>query len=113
MKKQRLTCGDAEVRLVGGDVMDTVVLARKDDVAVLQEHHPTRKAEVRVRPLVNLVGKGHEDGQRIHVAVPRVYVVNVRCGYKKDREDSCLSPVEYCQQTNVSFVGRNTHRGTV
>lgn len=42
--------------------MDAVVLAGKDDVAVLQEHHPTRKAEVGVRPLVNLVGEGHKDG---------------------------------------------------
>lgn len=60
--------------------MDAVVLAREDDVAVLQEHHPARKAEVSVRPLVNLVGEGHKDGQRVHVAVPRVHVVNVRGG---------------------------------
>ena len=50
--------------------MDAVVLARKDDVQILQEHHPTRKAEVRVRPLVNLVGEGHKDGQCEQVTVP-------------------------------------------
>lgn len=30
------TCSDAEVSLVWGDVVDAVVLARKDDVPVLQ-----------------------------------------------------------------------------
>lgn len=73
------TCGDAEVRLVRGDVMDAVVLAREDDVAVLQEHHPAGKAEVRVGPLVNLIGEGHKDGQRKQVAVPGVDMINLRC----------------------------------
>ena len=62
-----------------GDVMDAVVLAGEDDVAVLQEHNPARQAEVRVRPLVNLVGEGHEDGQCKQVAVPGVVMVNFRC----------------------------------
>lgn len=59
--------------------MDTVVLAGKDDVTVLQEHHPARQAEVGVRPLVNLVGEGHKDGQCKQVAVPGVDMVNLRC----------------------------------
>lgn len=59
--------------------MDAVVLAGEDDVAVLKEHHPARQAEVRVRPLVNLVGEGHEDGQCKQVAVPGVVMVNLRC----------------------------------
>lgn len=42
--------------------MDAVVLAGQDDVTVLQEHDPARKAEVCVRPLVDLVGEGHENG---------------------------------------------------
>lgn len=74
----RQTGGDAEVRLMRGDVMDAVVLARQDDMAVLQEHHPAGEAEVRVRPLVNLIGQSHENGQRKQVAVPRVDMVNFR-----------------------------------
>lgn len=74
------TCGDAEIRLVGGDVVDAVVLAGEDDVPVLQEHHPERQAEVRVRPLVDLVGERHKDGQCKQVAVPGVDMVNLRCG---------------------------------
>lgn len=34
-RKRGRTCGDAEIRLVGGDVMDAVVLAGEDDVPVL------------------------------------------------------------------------------
>lgn len=59
--------------------MDAVVLPGKDDVEVLQEHDPTREAEVGVRPLVNLVGEGHEDGQCKQVAVPGVDMVNLSC----------------------------------
>lgn len=59
-------------------MVDAVVFAGEDDVAVLQDRDPTRQAEVRVRPLVNLIGEGHEDGQRKQVAVPGVQVVNLR-----------------------------------
>lgn len=76
------TCSDAEICLMRGDMMDAVVLAGKDDVAVLQQHDPSRQPEVRVRPLVNLVGKSHKDGQCIQVAVPGVGMVNLRCRYK-------------------------------
>lgn len=80
------TCSDAEVRLMRGDVMDAVVLAREDDVAVLQEHDPARQAEVRVRPLVNLVGERHEDGQCKQVAVQGVDMVNLRRGEGEEVE---------------------------
>lgn len=73
------TRSDAEVGLVRRDMMDAVVLAGKDDVAVLQEHNPPRQPEVCVRPLVNLVGKSHKDGQCIQVAVQGVDMVNLRC----------------------------------
>lgn len=35
LRKRGRTCGDAEIRLVGGDVVDAVVLAGEDDVPVL------------------------------------------------------------------------------
>jgi len=53
---KRQTRSDAEVRLMRRDVVDAVVLAGEDDLAVLEEHNPTRQANVCVRPLVNLVG---------------------------------------------------------
>lgn len=59
--------------------MDAVMLAREDDVPVLQEHHPGRQAEVGVRPLVDLVGERHKDGQCKQVAVPGVDMVDLRC----------------------------------
>lgn len=59
--------------------MDAVMLAGEDDVPVLQEHHRGRQPEVRVRPLVNLVGERHKDGQCKQVAVPGVDMVNLRC----------------------------------
>ena len=61
-----------------GHVVDAVVLSGQDDVAVLQEHNPAGQAEVHVRPLVDLVGEGDEDGEGKHVAVPGVAVVHVR-----------------------------------
>lgn len=82
---RKRTCSYAEIGLVGGDVVDAVVLAGEDDVPVLQEHHRGRQPEVRVRPLVNLVGERHEDGQCKQVAVPGVDVVNLRCGTEAER----------------------------
>lgn len=76
---RKRTCSYAEIGLVGGDVVDAVMLAGEDDVPVLQEHHPGRQPEVRVRPLVNLVGERHKDGQCKQVAVPGVDMVNLRC----------------------------------
>ena len=76
----RLTCGDAEVGLVGGHVVHSVVFSGQDDLAVLQEHHPARQPEVRVRPLVDLIGERHEDGEGEQEAVPRVTVVHLGCG---------------------------------
>lgn len=69
---------------MGGDVVDAVMLAREDDVPVLQEHHPGRQAEVRVRPLVDLVGERHKDGQCKQVAVPGVDMVNLHCRKEAD-----------------------------
>lgn len=83
----RRTSGDAEVRLMRGDMMDAVVLAGQDDLAVLQEHHPAGKAEVRVRPLMNLIGQSHENGQCKQVAVPRIVMVNLRW---KETERRCI-----------------------
>lgn len=102
------TCGDAEVRLVWGDVMDAVVLAGKDDVAILQEHDPTGETEVRVRPLVNLVSERHKDGQCIQVAVQGVDMVNLRWNEKKtetrwDRGWICFSQIRL-DQKQAGFV---------
>lgn len=51
-------------------MVDPVVLAGQDDVPVLQEHDPAGKAEVRVGPLVDLVGHGYEDDEGKDVALP-------------------------------------------
>lgn len=72
------TCRDAEVGLVGGDVVDAVVLSRQDDVAALQKHDPPRQPEVRVRPLVDLVRQCHENGKCKQVAVEWVDMVDLR-----------------------------------
>lgn len=109
---RRRTCGDAEIRLMRGDVMDAVVLARKDDVAVLQEHHPARKAKVRVRPLVDLVGERHKDGQRVQVAVPRVDVVNVRCSHRKTETIRVYRPLSSVCANIFRQNVINAHRGT-
>ena len=42
------TCGDAEVGLVGRDVVDAVVLTWQDDMPVLQEGDPAWQPKVRV-----------------------------------------------------------------
>lgn len=46
--------GNAEVRVVGSHVVDSVVLTRENYVCVLQEGDVPRETEIRVRPLVNL-----------------------------------------------------------
>ena len=56
-----------------------VVLAGQNDVAVLQEGDPARQPKVSVRPLVDLVGEGDEDGQSEHIAVPWVLAIQLRC----------------------------------
>ena len=73
------TCGDAEVGLVGGDVMDAMVFAGQDDVPVLQEDDPARQPEVRVRPLVDLVGEGAKDDQAEDEALPVVQLLQDFC----------------------------------
>lgn len=73
------TCGDAEVGLVGGHVVDPVVLPGQDDVPVLQEHDPARKAKVGVGPLVDLVGHGDEDDEGKDVTVPGTGLTQCLC----------------------------------
>jgi len=46
---------DAEVGSVRSNVVDSVMLPGQYDMRLLQELHPFRQAEVRVRPLVDLV----------------------------------------------------------
>ena len=55
--------GDAVVGLMGGHVMDAVVLAGQDDVPVLQNGDVTRQAKVGMGPLVALLNTGttHSD----------------------------------------------------
>lgn len=73
------TCGDAEVGLVGGHVVDPVVLPGQDDVPVLQEDDPARKAKVGVGPLVDLVGHGDEDDEGKDVTVPGTGLTQCLC----------------------------------
>lgn len=94
--------------------MDAVVLAGKDDVAVLEEHHPARQAEVCVRPFVNLVGEGHKDGQCKQVAVQGVDMVNLRCKKREHTQDDriifvlflCVDIQTYRYRTEDVFLCR-------
>lgn len=70
--------GDAEVGLVGGHVVYTVVPAGQDQVVALQELDPGRQAKVGVGPLVDLVGQSHKDGQEQEEAVPGIVPLHVR-----------------------------------
>lgn len=101
-------------------MVDAVVLAGKDDVPVLQEHHPARQAKVCVRPFVNLVGEGHKDGQCKQVAVQGVDMVNLRCEKRNADE---VRPHKYtyttymrflcCRKCQDSVCTRKTHQGRV
>lgn len=79
------TCGDAEVGLVGGDMMDAMVFAGQDDVPVLQEDDPARQPKVRVRPLVDLVGEGAKDDQAEDEALPGVQLLQDFCRVGRER----------------------------
>ena len=68
---------DAEVGLVGRDVVHAVVLTREDEVAALQRANPEGKPEIRVRPLVDLVGERDKEGQEEEVAVVGVRVADL------------------------------------
>lgn len=74
------TCGDAEVGLVGRHVVDAVVFPWQDDVPVLEEGDPAWQPEVRVRPLVDLVGEGAEDAEAEDEALPGVQLLQRLCG---------------------------------
>lgn len=86
--------------------MYAVVFARQDDVQVLQEHNPTGEAEVRVRPLVDLVGEGHKDGKSKQVAVPGVDMVNLRCheGKKKKEGSKVMEMEPYLNRFFIFFL---------
>lgn len=73
------TCGDAEVGLVWGHVVDPVVLPGQDDVPVLEENDPAWKAKVRVGPLVDLVGHGDEDDEGKDVTLPGTALTQCLC----------------------------------
>jgi len=65
---------------VGGNVVDAMVFAGQDDVPVLQEDDPAWQPEVRVRPLVDLVGEGAKDDQAEDEALPGVQLLQDFCG---------------------------------
>lgn len=65
-------------------MMNSMVFAREDDVAVLQESDPAWQPKIGVRPLMDLIGQGHKNGQRIHVAVPGEDVINLH--WKKNKQ---------------------------
>ena len=46
--------GDAEIGLVGRDVVDAMVLPGQDDMKILEDGDVSRQAEVCVRPFVDL-----------------------------------------------------------
>lgn len=59
--------------------MDAMVFAGQNDVPVLQEDDPARQPEVRVRPLVDLVGEGAKDDQAEDKALPGVQLLQGFC----------------------------------
>lgn len=83
------TCSNAEIGLVRRYMMDSVVFAREDDVAILQKGDPAWQSKVGVRPLMDLIGQCHKDGQRIHIAVPGKDMINLSCK-KRQEEDEAL-----------------------
>lgn len=94
------TCGDAEVGLVGGDVVDAVVFAWQDDVPVLQEGDPAWQPKVRVGPLVDLVGEGAEDDQAEDEALPGVLRL----------QGFCRAGRMGCTQGHWVVTGRGHHQ---
>lgn len=65
--------------------MDAVVFPWQDDVPVLEEGDPAWQPEVRVRPLVDLVGEGAEDAQAEDEALPGVQLRQGLCGEGRHR----------------------------
>lgn len=57
-----------------------MVFPWQDDVPVLQEGDPAWQPKVRVRPLVDLVGKGSEDDEAEDEALPGVQLLQGLCG---------------------------------
>lgn len=66
-------------------MMNSVVFAREDDVAILQEGDPAWKPEIGVRPLMDLIGQCYKNGQRIHVTVPGEDMINLCCKKTKKK----------------------------
>ena len=58
-------------------MVNSVVFAREDDVAVLEERDPAWQAKMSMRPLMDLISQRHKDGQRVHIAVPGVDMINL------------------------------------
>lgn len=56
-----------------------MVFAWQDDMPVLQKDDPAWQPEVRVRPLVNLVGEGAKDDQAEDKAFPGVQLLQGFC----------------------------------
>lgn len=67
-------------------MMNSVMFARENDVAVLQEGDPAWQSKIGVRPLMDLIGQCHKYAQRIKVAVPGEDMINLHCGKKKDNK---------------------------
>lgn len=82
------TCSNAEIGLVRRYMMNSVVFAREDDVAVLQEGDPAWQPKIGVRPLMDLIGQCHKNGQRIHVAVPGEDMINLHWKKKENRDET-------------------------
>lgn len=55
-----------------GHVVDAVVFPWQHQMPVLQQRDPARQAEVRVAPLVDLIGQRDENRQGEDKAVPRI-----------------------------------------
>ena len=108
--------GDAEIRLVGGYVVNAVVSAREDHVIVLEERDHPREAAVRVRPLVDLVGESDEDPEHEEEGVdvvPRsnlfvgLVVHDVGHAHQRGQRDEAVVPVGFYEV--VSGNGQRVH----
>lgn len=98
--------------------MNPVVFTGEDDVAVLQQRYPARQPKIRMRPLVDLIGQRHKDGQSVQVTVQGVRVIDLPWregeeveGHVSQRDDGqhavipvCLDEVVPCDGCGIDVV---------
>lgn len=70
------------------DVVDAVVFPWQNQMPVLEQPDPAREAEVRVAPLMDLIGQRYENCQSEDVAVPGISCSQGLCEVSGDSPTS-------------------------